>query len=140
MFDPQAFVKDIHFKIEVDAPTAEVPFPKNKILQILGNLVSNSIKFTPIGGQINVKLDLVILGSEKILMFEVSDSGAGMEEDQIHEILSGNGKSTTGSMGEKGYGFGLNLVLHLVHSLKGKVEVKSKSGLGTNFKIIIPLK
>jgi signal transduction histidine kinase len=140
MFDPQAFVKNIQFEIEVDAPNAEVPIPKNKILQILSNLVSNSIKFTPIGGKIQVKLDLVILGSEKILMFEVSDSGAGMEEDQIQEILSGNGKSTNGSMGEKGYGFGLNLVLHLVNSLKGKVELKSKLGYGTNFKVIVPLK
>lgn len=91
MFDPQAFVKNIQFEIEVDAPNAEVPIPKNKILQILGNLVSNSIKFTPIGGKIQVKLDLVILGSEKILMFEVSDSGAGMEEDKIQEIMRAMG-------------------------------------------------
>jgi len=82
----------------------------------------------------------LILGAERILIFDVSDSGSGMEESKIKEILSGNGKSTTGSMGETGYGFGLNLVLHLVKSLKGKVELSSKPGNGTNFKIIIPLK
>ncbi|RAI92292.1 GAF domain-containing sensor histidine kinase [Algoriphagus yeomjeoni] len=140
MFDPQALVKQIQFEIEVDAPNAEVPIPKNKILQILGNLVSNSMKFTPYGGEIQVKLDLLINDVERKLIFEVIDSGAGMEEDKIQEILSGNSTSTDGSLGEKGYGFGLNLVFHLVKSLKGKVELESKSGFGTSFKVEIPLK
>lgn len=140
MFDPQALVKQIQLEIEVDAPNAEVPIPKNKILQILGNLVSNSLKFTPLGGEIKVNLDLIILGDERALVFEVCDSGAGMEQDKIEEILSGNGKSTNGSMGETGYGFGLNLVLHLVNSVKGKIELNSKPGVGTEFKVIIPLK
>lgn len=140
MFDPQALVKQIQFEIEVDAPNAEVPIPKNKILQILGNLVSNSMKFTPYGGEIKVKLDLAIHDDKKMLIFEVRDSGAGMEESKIQEILSGNGKSTTGSMGETGYGFGLNLVLHLVNSLRGKVEVQSTQGLGTSFNVEIPLR
>jgi signal transduction histidine kinase len=139
MFDPQAYVKNIAFDVLVDAPNAEIPIAKNKVLQILGNLVSNSIKFTPVGGIINVKLDLVTHGIERILIFEVSDSGSGMEEEEIQKILIGKGKSTPGSLGETGYGFGLNLVLHLVKSLRGKVEIFSNPGFGTNFKIKIPL-
>ena len=54
MFEPQALVKNIDLEVQVESPNAEVPFPKNKILQILGNLVSNSIKFTPQGGEIKV--------------------------------------------------------------------------------------
>ncbi len=140
MFEPQALVKSIQFDVEVFAPNAEVPFPKNKILQILGNLVSNSIKFTPYGGEVSVKLNLVALGIERVLIFEVADTGAGMEASKIEEILNGKGKSSPGSMGEKGYGIGLNLVLHLINSLEGKLELKSKPDFGTTFKVTLPLK
>ncbi len=140
MFDPQALVKNIQFEVETIAPNAEVPIPKSKILQILGNLISNSIKFTPYGGEIRVKLDFQIDEINKTLILEVKDSGTGMDESKIQEILSGKGKSTEGSMGEKGYGFGLNLVLHLVDSLKGKLELESFPDKGAHFKITIPLK
>lgn len=140
MYEPQALTKNITLEVTVDYPNSEVPIPKNKLLQILGNLVSNSIKFTHFGGEIKVKLNLEILGSEKLLFFEVIDNGGGIETDRIEKILNGESKSTNGSMGEKGYGFGLNLVMHLVNSLNGKVELKSQPGLGTKFKILIPVK
>lgn len=140
MFGPQALVKDIKFGVEVEAPNAEVPFPKNKILQILGNLVSNSLKFTPSQGEVKVKMDLEILGLEKVLNFEVLDSGTGMTSEKIQEIMAMEGKSTIGTFGETGFGFGLNLVLHLVQGLKGKVEIKSAPGKGTCFKVLIPFK
>lgn len=140
MFDPQSHVKNIQFDIDVDTPSAEVPFPKNKVLQILGNLISNSMKFTPTGGEIKLKMLMEVSETERTLFFEVIDTGAGMEEEKIQEILSGNSKSTLGSNGEKGYGFGLNLVLHLVNSLNGEMEIESKKGIGSNFKITIPLK
>ncbi len=139
MYEPQALTKNIQLSIEVDFPNADVPIPKNKVLQILGNLVSNSIKFTPFGGEITVKLNLEILGCEKLIIFEVRDSGGGMEADKIQNILNGKAASTDGSMAEKGFGFGLNLVLHLVNSLNGKLELKSKPGIGTTFLIQIPV-
>ena len=140
MFEPQAFVKNIDLNVQVDSPNAEVPFPKNKILQILGNLVSNSIKFTPEGGKIEVLCDMEIIGNDKILLFEVKDSGAGMSQEKIDEILSGEGTSTTGSAGETGFGFGLKLVFHLVQGLNGKVELNSTLGGGTQFKVLIPVR
>ncbi|WP_236033082.1 GAF domain-containing sensor histidine kinase [Algoriphagus pacificus] len=139
MYAPQALTKSIQFDVEVNFPNAEIPIPKNKVLQILGNLISNSIKFTPIGGNILVKLDLEVIGSEKLMIFEVEDSGEGIEEEKIQNILNGEVASTSGSMGEKGYGFGLNLVLHLVNSLHGKLAITSKVGRGTIFKVKIPV-
>ena len=139
MFEPQALVKNIDLEVQVESPNAEVPFPKNKILQILGNLVSNSIKFTPQGGEIKVLCDMEIIGNDKILLFEVKDSGAGMSQEKVDEILCGEGTSTNGSAGETGYGFGLKLVLHLVQGLKGKVELNSSLGGGTQFKILLPV-
>lgn len=140
MFEPQALVKNIQFEVEVEAPNAEVPFPKNKLLQVIGNLISNSMKFTTSQGKVSVRMDMEILGLDKVLLLEVVDSGIGMTQEKIQEILAKEGKSTEGTMGEIGFGFGLNLVLHLVQSLKGKMDIKSKPGEGTHFKILIPMK
>ncbi|WP_026950307.1 GAF domain-containing sensor histidine kinase [Algoriphagus mannitolivorans] len=140
MFEPQALVKNIKLEVEVETPNAEVPFPKNKLLQVIGNLISNSLKFTPSQGQVAVRMDMEILGLDKVLLLEVEDSGIGMTQEKIQEILEKEGKSTLGTMGEVGYGFGLNLVLHLVQSLKGKMDIKSRPGEGTRFKILIPVK
>lgn len=139
MFDPQARTKKINLAVEIASPNSEVPFPKNKVLQILGNLISNSLKFTPESGNVKVNLDMEILETERVLNFEVSDTGTGMTQEKIQEILDLKGRSTNGTMGETGYGFGLNLVLHLVQSLKGKVDIKSSLGGGTKFTVLIPV-
>lgn len=138
MYAPQALTKSIQLEIKVEEPNAEVPIPKNKVLQILGNLISNSIKFTPIGGEITVKLELEAIGSEKLLIFEVKDTGEGIREEKIQQILNGEASSSHGSLGESGYGFGLNLVLHLVNSMNGKLDIHSNYGTGSTFKIRIP--
>lgn len=139
MYSPQALTKNIQLEVVVDLPNAEIPIPKNKVLQILGNLISNSIKFTPIGGEVKVKLDLEVIGGDKLMIFEVTDSGRGIDADKIQDILNGEATSTKGSVGEKGYGFGLNLVMHLVNSLNGKLDLSSEVGYGTTFKVKIPV-
>ena len=59
LYKPQAINKDIRFEVITTSDTESVPFSKNKLLQIAGNLISNSMKFTPVGGEVTVKLDLV---------------------------------------------------------------------------------
>lgn len=138
MFEPQALIKEIHLAVEVNTPNAEIPFPKNKIIQVLGNLISNSLKFTPAGGQVNVLLDLEIFDLQKILLLEVRDTGIGMTSEKIKEILTSKASSSEGTIGETGFGFGLSLVKYLIQSLSGKIDIASTPGLGTNVKVIIP--
>ncbi|MFN3997670.1 GAF domain-containing sensor histidine kinase [Algoriphagus sp.] len=139
MFNPQAITKQVKLELTATAPFAEIPFPKNKILQILGNLISNSIKFTPSGGIVEVLLDMEVLDQQKILQFKVRDSGVGISPEKIAEILRGGTTSSKGTSGEKGYGFGLNLVNHLIKGLKGRLLIKSDPGEGTEFEFILPL-
>ena len=139
MFNPQAINKKVTLEVEASPSNPEIPFPKNKILQILGNLISNSLKFTPNGGMVKVILDLEVLDQEKILNLKVIDSGVGISSEKIAEILEGGTSSSSGTSGEKGFGFGLNLVNHLVKSLKGRLLVKSELGSGTEFNLILPL-
>ncbi|GAC1528885.1 MAG: GAF domain-containing sensor histidine kinase [Sediminibacterium sp.] len=137
LYTPQAMNKKILFTVNISGTTENIPFSKNKLLQITGNLVSNAIKFTPAEGKVTVNLDLVLGYPQNILHIVVTDSGVGLNQEHINCILQGNVSSTEGTSGEQGYGFGLALVKHLVDVLKGTMQIHSKPGEGTSFEITL---
>lgn len=138
LYLPQAMHKKIQFEVKTDKQSEHKPFNKNKLLQIAGNLISNAIKFTPEGGTVTVDLALTGAGKKNLIQISVSDSGTGMDQQKVEQILSGNAESSGGTQGEKGYGFGLSLVKHLVESLQGSIQIQSLPGKGTRFDIILP--
>ncbi|MBL4678925.1 MAG: GAF domain-containing sensor histidine kinase [Mucilaginibacter sp.] len=138
LYTPQARTKGINFVINTSIDSATIPFSRNKLLQIIGNLVSNAMKFTPPHGKITVDLSLKPGTTENMLQVNVTDTGVGLSEEAISKILSGKAKSTDGTGGEQGYGFGLALVKHLVESLKGSMRIYSEAGNGASFEILLP--
>lgn len=139
MFGPMALIKKLELAVEISTSLSEVPFPKLKILQILGNLISNSIKFTPAGGKVEVWLDLEMGEMERVLKIKVKDDGVGIPQEKITEILNRGTDSSIGTSGEKGFGLGLQLVHHLVKSLNGQMLLKSKPDKGVEFELILPV-
>lgn len=138
LFTPQAIPKNITFTVTIKTDfNVEVPFSKNKVLQIAGNLISNAIKFTGENGFVNVDLSL-ITDHPKKLMISVSDTGIGMDAKTIERIYQGKSATTDGTDGEQGYGFGLPLVKHLIGNLGGSLRIESRPGEGTVFHIEIP--
>jgi signal transduction histidine kinase len=141
LYSLQAQNKKIDYSVNIADEEKNVPFSKNKLLQITGNLISNAIKFTPENGKIEVDLRLLVrTGEPNLLSITVKDSGVGIDSSRIQEIIAGNSKSSGGTSGEKGYGFGLALVKHLVESLKGTMEIDSSANSGTSFIILLPQK
>ncbi|WP_461451760.1 GAF domain-containing sensor histidine kinase [Mucilaginibacter sp.] len=139
LYLPQAKNKNIIFKIKVSPASGSTPFSKNKLLQITGNLISNAMKFTPNGGEVIVDLNLKIKkGEANLLRIKVTDTGIGIDKQTIRTILSGSAESTDGTGGEKGYGFGLTLVKHLIESLKGTLNIYSEPEQGATFEVNIP--
>ncbi len=139
LFTPQAIPKEIRFSVTIADQNATIPFSKNKLLQITGNLISNAIKFTPKHGAVTVELGLMLSDNDKKLQIKVSDTGVGLDTLAIEQLFTqGAVSSTSGTVGEKGYGFGLALVKHLVDDLKGSIDVVSKPGEGASFTIVIP--
>lgn len=138
LFAPQAANKKISLRVLTDSKTEDIPFSKNKLLQITGNLISNAIKFTPLKGQVTVELSIVITRTKQ-LSIKVSDTGAGMDQDTIHQIIYGEQQSTQGTSGEKGYGFGLMLVKHLIIKLNGSLNIESEPDKGTTFSVLLPI-
>lgn len=136
LYLPQAKTKQITLNIDINEGNKLLPIPKNKLLQITGNLVSNAIKFTPKDGKVNVSLN--IDPKKELLTIEVSDTGTGMGQEQIKNILDGNSVSSNGTSGETGYGFGLSLVRHLIHTLKGEMLIESSLNAGTKIRVLLP--
>ncbi|MDN3690530.1 GAF domain-containing sensor histidine kinase [Cyclobacterium jeungdonense] len=139
LYGVQGNQKNVELSVEVNGENKEIAFPKTKLLQILGNLISNAIKFTPSGGKVTVSLALCEKSYKKKLSAEVKDTGAGMTEEQIEAILKGEGNTTKGTSGEKGYGFGLPLVKHLIDGMGGTLKIDSKPGAYSLFEIELPV-
>jgi len=139
LYTPQTVNKKIKFLVNIASENDYINFPKNKLLQIVGNLISNSIKFTPENGFVIADLELSIDDKSPILKIKVSDSGVGLTPDMITNILEGNQQTNKGTGGEVGYGFGLAMVKHLIDGLKGTMRITSTPGKGAEFEVIIPV-
>jgi signal transduction histidine kinase len=140
LYGPQAINKSINFSLVISAGTESIGFSKSKLLQIAGNLISNAMKFTPQNGKVTAALELQTGKVQNILKITISDSGIGMDQRTIDRILDGAARSTDGTGGELGYGFGLALVKHLVDGLKGTMQIQSEPGNGAVFAVSLPQK
>ena len=140
LYAPQARHKNIKISFLFNEEIKDFHFSRKKLLQIAGNLISNAIKFTDKGGEVMVNLGINTKIPEQKLLIEVKDTGIGITFEKLEEFRTGTPLSTKGTMGEKGFGLGLNLVSDLVNSLNGTMNISSKTGDGTNIKVEIPLK
>ncbi len=139
LYTPQAINKSINFSVLIDSGLEKISFSKNKLLQIAGNLISNSMKFTPNKGKVTVHLNLTEGENQNMLKVNVTDSGIGLDKDAIDQILKGTAASTDGTSGEQGYGFGLALVKHLIEQMKGTLRIYSAPKEGSSFEIQLPM-
>lgn len=135
LYNVQAKNKGISLQIQLSEGDQLSPFPKQKLLQIAGNLISNAIKFTPEGGTVNVDIALAAKENEQEFRLIVADTGSGMTAEALQNFESGDQASTMGTKGEKGYGFGLALVKHLVNNLGGEIKVRNQEGAGATFEV-----
>lgn len=107
---------------------------KIRISQILMNSINNAIKYSFQNGEVKISSKLI---DDKICI-EVLDNGIGMNAKEVDMALSGNSESINKSSLEKpikSYGIGLPIIKDLVKLHKGKLEIKSTKGIGTNLKL-----
>lgn len=140
LYLPQAIPKQINMNVEISSLNRDLYFPKQKLLHIVGNLVSNAIKFTPEKGNIDIELALVEEFRVNQLLIRVKDNGIGLTTDEIQNILSEVKDSNTGTNGEKGFGFGLKMVKQMVESLNGSLTISSIPQQGACFEVKIPIR
>ncbi|MGB2698109.1 MAG: ATP-binding protein [Candidatus Zixiibacteriota bacterium] len=113
---------------------------KHGLLQILLNLLDNSLKFTSSGGKISVSAKKI--KEKKMVEISVTDNGIGISPENLEKIFERFRKLTPDGMSaEKGLGIGLDIVRNLVHLHEGEIKVESpapETGKGTKFSFTLP--
>ncbi len=107
----------------------------NMLNTILRNILSNSIKFTELNGQITIG----VKNFNNYIEFYIEDTGIGISPDNITKLFNIDSNiSTLGTSNEKGTGIGLILCKEFIEKHKGKIWVESEIGSGTKFTFVIP--
>jgi len=130
-----ALKKDIILNYHIP-PALEVIADINMLQLIVRNLISNALKFTPHGGQITIKAEL-ISGKCKI---SVSDNGKGIPIDKQKNIFSIKSEPAFGTDNERGIGLGLVLCKEFIERQGGRIGFESNPGVGSDFFIFINYK
>jgi signal transduction histidine kinase len=134
----EASIKTKQIKIELvpESKQAEIFADINMLNTVIRNLMSNAVKFTPLGGTIEVGYR--INGNDCI--FFVKDSGIGIEKKQQEQLFDlGQAHIRTGTASEKGSGLGLVLCKDFVEKNKGRIWLESIPEKGTTFYFSVPL-
>ncbi|MDR8391007.1 hybrid sensor histidine kinase/response regulator [Aliifodinibius sp. S!AR15-10] len=137
LHQPTALTKKISFDLESDKEI-ELRLDRQKMEQVVGNLISNALKFTPEGGTISIGVDK---NTEKDQVeIKVSDNGVGIPENELPDLLTDDGPKNvrTGTNGEKGSGIGLDIIKQFTELHGGSVLIDSCQGEGTTFTIKLP--
>ncbi len=131
---PKIKAKNIHFIASIEPGLPAVWADKRKVRQVMLNLLSNALKFTPEGGTIRV---ICLLDTQSAMNLIVSDNGIGIPEEEIPHALSVFGQVHRARSNE-GTGLGLPLCKMYAELHGGELVLTSKKGEGTSVRIIFP--
>lgn len=153
-FTPKAMGKHISLKYNILKSLPLIYFDPLRIIQIVNNLISNSLKFTPEGGEVNIEVDYrpippdlnnssnpdQLLSLDKFIVVSVSDTGIGIPFEQQKYLFSkfSQIKTAPEKLTKLGSGLGLYIVKGIVEAHGGKVWVNSEWGKGTKVTFILP--
>ena len=112
-----------------------------KLKQVMINILGNSVKFTPAGGEVSLQIEESAKYDNKaVLKFTFRDTGIGMSEEylpHLFEAFSQEDSSTTSRYGSTG--LGMPITKSIVELMNGRIDVVSEKGKGTTFTVTVPL-
>ena len=136
IMDKQAKDKELSINLNLKDVLPRILADEARMLQVLINLLDNSVKYTMSGGTITVSAQ----PKGRYIQIDISDTGIGIPDKdmpRIFERFYRVDKARSRELG--GTGLGLSIVKHIVQSHKGEVWVKSAVGKGSTFSFIIPV-
>jgi signal transduction histidine kinase len=133
--EPSARDKQITLGVETDHASTVVGDPK-RLSQVLDNLVSNAVKFTPDGGSVTISLTGENGGAVRLV---VADTGIGVAADEQKQVFSRFFRASTATARAiPGTGLGLAICHALIEQHGGSIEFRSREGKGTEVVITLP--
>ncbi len=135
-FQTYANGKNLSLRFFSNRETLMMDYDSTQMQQVLTNLISNALKFTPPDGEVWVRLE----GGEDQLEIEVQDTGIGIAEKDLPHVFDRfyQVDNTSTRKGE-GTGIGLAHAKELVKLMGGRIHVKSELGKGTEFRVSLPV-
>lgn len=135
-FGPSAGSKRIALSTSIEGGLPRIKADPVRLEQVLNNLVSNALKFTPDSGSVVIGARL----THSTVTIWVVDSGAGIPSGEIASLFKDYARaSTRPTRGEKSTGLGLAICKRLVEAHGGSIEVQSTMGIGSTFTVTMPI-
>jgi len=130
-----ALQKRLHWELKLPDSLPLLQADPLRLGQVIGNLVSNAIKFTPGGGTVTVEA-----GEDgQHIWVQVGDTGPGIPPDAQQKMFEPFVRGGQGQRFPQGMGLGLSIARELVEAHGGKLELESAAGLGSKFTVRLPL-
>ena len=127
----------LHIRLEIPAPLPFVIVDGRRIKQVILNLMSNAVKFTPPGGRLTLRAELQ---APRGLLISVGDTGIGMSKEEVDIALEQFGQIDSElSRQHEGTGLGLPIARSLAELHGGELEVESKKDAGTTVTLWLPM-
>ncbi len=135
MLNFESFIREKNITLTVKGDSCRIFADKDKIGQVLINLISNAIKYTAVNGEISISVDC----KDNMVELTVTDNGIGIDKEDlpyIFEHLYRADKSRAGNTG--GSGMGLAVVKAIVAAHQGRVTAESNGKSGSKFTVTLP--
>ncbi len=127
--------KGVDLKLDLPSSLPMLYGDRHRLHEVLVNLLNNAIEYTPPGGQVLLEIKY----DEAKVIFEIKDTGCGISEEELPYIFERFYKvDKSRRRSSQGSGLGLAISRHLVELHGGNIEVKSKEGEGSVFRVILP--
>ena len=134
--EPLAESKGIHLIFTASDDSLIVMASEEGLNRIFTNLIGNAVKYTPAEGRVEVAAKK----SSSNLTINISDTGIGIPQDDLPHLWEEFFRAkNTRRTGIKGTGLGLSIVKQYIDQFSGQIEVNTVEGVGTTFKLILPL-
>ncbi|MDO4516193.1 MAG: ATP-binding protein [Bacillota bacterium] len=140
LFDTQMKEKGVAYSREIQVDHPDVMVDATKLREILLNIVSNAVKYTPSGGSISVSVTELPAQRPGYLVYQtvIADTGIGMSEEFLPHIFEEFTRERTSTESKVvGSGLGMPIVKKLVDLMQGTIAVESELGKGTKFTLTL---
>lgn len=133
---PVAVNKDLKMTAEIDPQVPEIFFDRDKIAQVLNNLMNNAIKFTNTG---SVTVKTRLLAENKMVEISIEDTGPGISEEDLPKLFEKFQQLGESHAKVSGSGLGLAICKEIIRHHGGTIFAESKIGVGTTIYFTLPL-
>ena len=125
----------LHCTLDTDLESAECQCDRHRVFQVISNIVSNAIKFSPEGGEVRVSLQRI----DDLFRIGVADQGVGIPDAELDDIFTKFYQSPKNRNHSGGTGLGLAICREILELHRGRIWAVNNSGPGSSIFFEVPL-